>query len=149
MLHERECAALRTVARAKILFLSLACAVVVPLAGSSQEMAAILALSLVYLGTWLPALRGLGRGQVMTLLGAITDAAALCALPAIWHLVYIQPYEPLVHLLRHNLTSVSIVFIAVNGLTFSPICPAVVTSAAVVLQLGLAILAVKDPRLSS
>ena len=147
----REGRALRWTAFARVVFLVLGTAVALHGTGSANEMVALLLLLGVALCVQLVILRALQKvpsGVAIGMLGTITDALVLCALPLIWHMVYTTENEPLTHLSRHNLTAVSLAIIAMNGLALRPIYPAILTGVVVGLHIGLAWLALTDPRLN-
>ncbi len=150
LLAEREGRALRWTAIARIAGLTLAIVVAVPVMDSVDEVIATLVLCAIVLCAQVAILRSVRNrpgGVSIGLLGVITDALFLCALPVIWHLVYTTEDRPLVHLSRHNLTAVCLTVIALNGLTLRPLYPALLTALGVVLHATLAWLALSDPRL--
>jgi adenylate cyclase len=122
---------------------------VVPAAGTFTESIAVLVLCLAIVAVQAAILRALSR-QVdigpYGLLGAGTDALALCALPVMWHLVYSGDTEPLIHLTRHNFTAASFVFVVMNGLALRPLYPLLLTTTVTIVHIVLGWLAVNDPR---
>jgi signal transduction histidine kinase len=161
LLATRERQALRWTASVRIASMLISAVVISYIALRTSELAALLSLlgaGLAIQMLILVLLQGkplftkqqpttVSRRTGLGLLGTGTDIVIMCALPLVWHLVYTTDGEPLAHLSAHNFTAVSLAFVAMNGLALRPLYPALMTTAAVLVHLGLAWLAIDDPRL--
>jgi len=121
-------------------------------ASSLAERLASSALLLTLLLACLLMLRALRTARAVALaaaVGAILDCVVLVGLVWIWHLAYTAPTTPLMHLLGHNLTVVTLLLVMINGAALRPVYPAAVAGFGALLHIALAVMALGDPRIGS
>ncbi|MDD9934065.1 MAG: HAMP domain-containing sensor histidine kinase [Myxococcales bacterium] len=152
LLDARERRALRWSIVARLVSMAMTVLVVLPATGKLREDLALLAVIIPAAGLQLWVLRELRHdadpGAARWITGTI-DVAFIVLLPVLWHVLYTTPQEPLMHLTRHNYTVVCTALIALNVAPLRPALPAVVTGAAVIAHVVVAVLAVMDPRLAA
>jgi hypothetical protein len=132
VLAERERQALIVVLKMRIGAALIAIAIVPFAAGQATERDLTIALFgavAVACGVGIRAAPRLGNNRALALLGAIVDSILLCCLVGIWHLSYTGPESPVVHLLGHQFTLISLLLIVINAVSLRPLHPLAVPCA--------------------
>jgi adenylate cyclase len=80
------------------------------------------------------------------LAGCAIDILALAALPVIWYQSVGGTAVPPAYMLKTEVTSVTLAFVVLNALAIRPLYPLVVAAGGIVVQVGLLVYALRDPR---